>query len=72
MEMQSINEMPEANMSDKESNYWMIAGFAAMIVGLMYFIIRPEGIIFGIIGLSAFGIGWFRWSPLRAITGHRS
>ncbi len=58
----------EPNIEEKEGNYWVISGFVAMIIGLMYFIIKPEGVIIGAIGALAFGIGWHRWSPVGFIT----
>ena len=51
------------NMSEKDANHYMMAGLAAMALGLIYFVLKPHGAIIGAIGAIAFGMGWHRRSP---------
>jgi hypothetical protein len=58
----------EPNMSQTEGLIWAAAGFADLIIGLFMFITSPWGLVMFTIGLSAFGIGYYRYNPFKGLT----
>lgn len=58
----------EKNLSNSEGLFWIAGAFICMIVGLFIFVINPLGVVFTIIGLCAFGIGYHHTNPFSGLT----
>jgi hypothetical protein len=57
----------DKNLSQKEGLAWSAAGFMAMIVGLFVFVNNPHGVVVCLVGISAVLVGYYQWSPFKAI-----
>ncbi len=55
------------NLTPFESMAFVLTGYAVTILGLFVFISSVYGAVIIVIGALAFGMGYWRWNPVKAL-----